>query len=248
MISRADFVSAVRKIADSEPAYRTGGTGSDGTCDCVGLVMGAMYRNGRKTYDLHSSNYFARFQTESLQLLVSQDQLLEGDIVYKARDGEGQLHERYLPGGRYHTGDPLDYYHAGVVASVAPFCVTHCTSAGGVSGIVREESADGWTHFGHVKGVGETPAGQTAVVTAPSGRTVNLRSRPDVKSPVVMRVPVGQRVTVREQTQDWACVTAQEGSGYMMTAFLVREEQADETVPVPRETLLSMIDTLRSWL
>ena len=51
------FLNAVCAIADAAPSYREGGTGADGTCDCIGLVMGAMYALGRAKYDLHSSNY-----------------------------------------------------------------------------------------------------------------------------------------------------------------------------------------------
>ena len=247
MISRADFVAAVERIAQAQPLYRTGGTGADGTCDCVGLIMGAMYQNGRSAYAMHSSNYFARWQTDNLCPVENQAQLAAGDVVYKVRANTGQLHERYLPGGRYDTGDMLDYYHAGVVVSTLPFCIVHCTSADGISGIKRDESAEGWTHFGCVKGVGEmTEETRVAVVTAPSGSTVNLRSRPDTQSPVLARVPVGSEATLVEEVDGWARVRTKEGSGYMMTAFLMSGGQ--QMVSVPRETLQSLLAALEAWL
>jgi hypothetical protein len=35
-------MAAVEEIVAKAPTYRLGGDGSDGTCDCVGLLMGAM--------------------------------------------------------------------------------------------------------------------------------------------------------------------------------------------------------------
>lgn len=249
MISTADFLSAVNRIVESDPVYRTGGTGDDGTCDCIGLVMGAMYRNGRENYDMHSSNYFARFQTDDLQMLKNEAQLDAGMVVYKARNGADRLHQRYLTGGRYHTGDLLDYYHAGVVLSACPLRIVHCTSDGSTQGIKQDDTMDGWTHCGHVKGVERTAAsgGQKAVVTAPSGSTVNLRMRPDETSPVLARIPVGSSVVLHETADGWARITAGAGSGYMMTAFLTTAGQQQE-ICVPRETLRQIIRTLESWL
>ena len=100
-MTTSDFLTAVRSIADSRPVYREGGTGKDGTCDCIGLVMGALYALGRTGYDLHSSNYFARFQTDHLAPITSVSQLKAGMIVYKARSETAGLNPRYLSGGSH---------------------------------------------------------------------------------------------------------------------------------------------------
>lgn len=241
----AAFLDAVRQIARSRPAYREGGTGADGTCDCIGLIMGAMYACGREKYDLHSSNYFARYQTDALAELSGEDQLQPGMIVYKARSSTDRLNARYQPGGRYFTGDLLDYYHAGVITAAAPLVITHCTSAEGVDGITADDSIRGWTHCGWIKGIetGEERAADTAVVTAASGSTVNLRSRPN--GPLAARIPVGTVVTVREQADGWAHVAAGGLTGYMMEAFLDRT--AEDWIRMPRSTLLAMIETLRAY-
>lgn len=135
-MTNEEFLHQVETIAKSKPAYRIGGDGSDGTCDCVGLIIGAV----GKAYDLHSSNYFARFQMQYLDSLLDESQLHPGSIVYKSRRDTSNLHERYQPGGRYNTGDLLDYYHVGVVTSVEPLEITHCTSADGVDGIAYDDS------------------------------------------------------------------------------------------------------------
>ena len=224
------FLEQVQQIAGEEPAYREGGTGDDGTCDCIGLVMGALYRLGRREYPLHSSNYFARFQTDGLSAIAGEDSLLPGMIVYKARPGQARLHERYLPGGRYHTGDLLDYYHAGVVEQTQPLSIVHCTTGGGANGILRDSALGSWSHGGFVSGVeraqAETQSGESAFVTAPSGKTVNLRSRPSANGQVIARVPVGSAVSVLERAQGWAQIRFDGQTGYMMTQFLQKDWEA----------------------
>lgn len=248
MTGREAFAAAVEDIAQRSPVYRTGGTGEDGTCDCIGLVMGAMYLCGHSAYPMHSSNYFARFQTENLHELENAHLLRSGDVVYKARAGAERLHERYLPGGRYDNGDPLDYYHAGVVLQTEPVCIVHCTSADGVNGIVRQENADGWTHFGCVKGVGEAEeaSSRAAEVQAPEGRTVNLRARPDRTAAVLARIPVGSAAQILETADDWAKVRIFGRTGYMMKEYLKENEQ--EAVSIPRQALQAVADALLRWL
>ena len=41
------FIAQVEAIAQASPVYRPGGDGSDGTCDCIGLVIGAIRRAGK---------------------------------------------------------------------------------------------------------------------------------------------------------------------------------------------------------
>jgi len=242
------FLNAVQNIVQSAPVYREGGTGADGTCDCIGLVMGAMYACGQAAYDLHSSNYFARFQTDGLEALDTEDQLQPGMIVFKARSGADTLHERYQPGGRCFNGDLLDYYHAGVVESVQPLSIVHCTSSNNANGIAFDDSIRGWTHCGSISGLAKAqPSGCSAVVTAPSGKTVNLRRRPDKAAPVLCRVPIGSVVTVSESAQGWARVTADGVTGYMMESFLERGNQQEQWVRLPLQSVLDIIETLKAF-
>jgi len=237
-MTTSDFLTAVRSIADSRPVYREGGTGKDGTCDCIGLVMGALYALGRTGYDLHSSNYFARFQTDHLAPITSVSQLKAGMIVYKARSETAGLNPRYLSGGSCFNGDLLDYYHAGVVENTQSLAIVHCTSAGGANGIVRDAAVGGWTHCGHVKGLtDERQEPYTAVVAAVSGSTVNLRKRPAKSAPVIRRIPVGTTVSVHALDGGWAKVSAGGEDGYMMEAFLSRGGGEQPWVRMPRSAL-----------
>lgn len=227
-----ELLEQVLKLESEQPVYRTGGTGEDGTCDCIGAVMGAMYRLGRADYPLHSSNYFARYQTEELCEIADPSALIPGQVVYKAKDDPSGLHERYLPGGTHCTGDTRDYYHAGMVVSASPLIIVHCTSSGGVSGFTRDDRIGQWRFAGRVKGVSyeeQEETAQTAVVTVTSGTTANLRIRPDVKSRRVAKVSAGTVVTVLEQADGWAKIITPQGErGYMMTQFLKPEDNTIE--------------------
>lgn len=263
-----EFCTEVSRIAGTSPTYRTGGTGRDGTCDCIGLVMGAMYALGHSEYPMHSSNYFARCEVDNLHRVdAMEDELQPGMLLFKARsDGNPRydLHMRYRQGGRYFTGDLLDYYHVGVVTAVNPLEITHCTSTSQTDGISRDRTLDSWTHAGMVRGVdyreddggAEEEAVETAIVTAQSGSTVNLRVRPGEKASLVMRVPIGRRVTVLERASGWAHVQVDGTTGYMMEAFLASGDDSDAaakdadmvTLQLPREAAMALYEAFTKVL
>ena len=122
---RAAYAAAVLEIADTQPAYRIGGDGSDGTCDCVGLGIGALRRMDIQYDGLHGSNWAARHEAVELWEIQSVKQLRVGDNVLKARapgDKGWALPTRYND-----DPDQNDYYHMGVVLSVEPLRIVHCT-------------------------------------------------------------------------------------------------------------------------
>lgn len=255
-MNNSTFLAGVRRIADSRPSYRTGGKGMDGTCDCIGLIIGAV---GKK-YDMHSTNYFARTQMRSLDSLLDEGQLHEGSIVYKSRRDTAELNARYQSGGRYYTGDLLDYYHVGVVTAIEPLEITHCTSTNNVNGIAYDNSIRAWSHFGDLLDVEFTDEEEssmeiyTAIVTARSGSTVRMRSRPDTDAPTVAKVPIRQTVQVLESASGWSKVDWNGQRGYMMVEFLQKQENSEEsaepnagdtvTITLPREAAKALLAVL----
>lgn len=227
-MKNTEFVNRVLEIAASNPTYRTGGNGSDGTCDCIGLIMGAL---GGK-WDIHSSNYFARIQMRSLDALLDEGQLHPGSIVYKSRRDRGDLNERYKAGGRYYNGDLLDYYHVGVVTGVDPLEITHCTSTANVNGIAYDDNIRDWSHYGDLLMVDyaeaddaepETPASvDLAVVYSESGEPVRMRSKPttDGSYNTIVKVPFGAQVEVVESDGIWSTVRWDGKRGYMQNQYL----------------------------
>ena len=253
------FVDRVKAIADTNPTYRTGGDGRDGTCDCIGLITGALGRE----FPMHSTNYFARFEMAELAPIRKGTVPEIGNLVYKARDESSpgyDLHERYKPGGRYYMDDLLDYYHVGVVTGTEPLVITHCTQAGGVDGIDYDTSLTGWSHIGEAADVdydaedGDPMAPQkmAAMVVADNGFTVNMRKRPNKEAPIVQMVPIGSVVEVQESAQGWATIVYDGQRGYMMTEFLdFPKEEAPETggdevtVTIPYEVAEALFYALK---
>ena len=219
------FIAQIEAIAQASPVYRLGGDGSDGTCDCIGLVIGAIRRAGGSWTETHGSNYAARYEMRELLPVTDAGELCLGDVVYKART-PGQagyaLPERYKS-----DPDQRDYYHVGVVTATSPLEITHCTSPG----IVRDTKLGKWTYRGRLEKVdydgaeGVETMVQTATVVADSGSKVKMRSKPSASDGLYWEVPVGAEVQVAEITGGWAKVRYGDRTGYMMAAFLDMDGQ-----------------------
>ena len=219
------FIAQVEAIAQASPVYRLGGDGSDGTCDCIGLVIGAIRRAGGSWTGTHGSNYAARYEMRELLPVTDAGELCLGDVVYKART-PGQA--GYALPARYKKGpDQRDYYHVGVVTAVEPLEITHCTGPG----IVRDTKLGRWTYRGRLEKVdydgteGMENMVQTATVVADSGSKVKMRSKPSASDGLYWEVPVGAEVQVAEITGGWAKVRYGDRTGYMMAAFLDMDGQ-----------------------
>lgn len=257
MITSKDFAREVEAIALTVTGYQTGKSGQNGLCDCIGLIMGAMARLGHSAYPMHSTNYFARYQMENLRELGGADTLQIGQVLYKARSDGAELNDRYKPGGRYYTGNMLDYYHVGVVTDVAPLEITHCTQSGSVSGIKRDVSTKGWTHVGDLRGVeactspkkDEVETMVSANVTSDNGKPVRMRRVPGTDGETITKVPVGTAVEVLEQAEGWAKIQLPDGQkGYMMTQYLAMQGDAAAadvvTIDLPRDAAKALLDAL----
>lgn len=225
------FLAKVLEIFNSNPKRREPGDGSDGYCDCIGLIIGAIRRMGLKWTGIHGSNWCARKEMQDLQEIKSQDQLEPGDIVLKAvpqGHKNWALPSRYRIGGKYYNGDLNDYYHAGVVYSVNPFQIRHMSSKMTIDKTYKTYYP--WTHFGKstilVKaagGITPTPVptpGTQAVVVAESGKTVNMRVQPNIKARLIMRVPLGTIVDIVSPGEEWCQIAYGGKTGYMMAKFL----------------------------
>lgn len=246
------FLEMVQLIASKKPTYRKTGDGSDGTCDCIGLIIGAIRRMGLEWDGIHGSNWTARKALVQLQKIKSIGDLALGDVVLKAYEqGESKwkLPKRYQKGGSYYNGDLRDYYHAGVVTRVSGGTVeiTHMTSPTiQVLTASTMKALGRWGYHGQLKILAKaagvtipkttpaadpvpatvTPAtGKTAVVTAPSGKYVKLRQQPSTKCRLYEEIPIGTTVTLEAPGETWARVSyGKRKNWYMMAKYLEVQE------------------------
>lgn len=253
MVLIKQFLSAVQENANRIHAYELGHDGSDGKSDCIGLIIGALALCGVEWPGVHGSNWAARNAMETFGYIEGDTQCFPGMIVFKAREpGEAGYN---LPGSYKNSPDQRDYYHVGVVTSVSPLCVTHCTSVEG--GIKRDTVLGKWRWGGKLKYVDydteEEPMQEyyEARVHADNGKPVNIRKSPSTQSTVMLQVPVGTVVTVaHELNETWASIIYQGGQGYMMRKFLepvgteTGGEKADFPVTLTAEEYNGILETL----
>lgn len=154
----SEFLAAIVAIERTDPRYRLGGDGSNGTCDCIGLIIGACRRCGLRWPGIHGTNWTARNVTADLSPIRGVASLRVGDMVFKRR-APGQ--SRYALPSRY-AGHPdrLDYYHVGVVRSVTPLRIVNCTTPG----IRTDTTLRNWTYKGRLTLLDdETPDGTASL-------------------------------------------------------------------------------------
>ena len=240
------FIAMVYIIEDLRPVYQQPGDGSDGTCDCIGLIIGAIRRMGLKWTGIHGCNWAARKEVSNLAKLTKAGQLKVGDVVFKSRGTSAKdykLPDRYKKGEKYYNGDLLDYYHAGVVTKINPVEITHMSG----SGVLKAYKLDKWTHFGQLdillKAAGQPinkntesqktadttmpTEGATAIVTAGSGSYVKMRRNPTTCCKYWENVPIGAKVTLVQPGETWAKITYGKRKGwYMMAKYLDIKESA----------------------
>lgn len=223
-MTASEFVGWVDKNASRVREYSNGGDGSNGKCDCIGLIIGAWRLSGNKWPWVHGSNYCARYLTDNL----AEGQALHlGDLVYKARPPGAAGYD--LPDRYADHPDMLDYYHVGVVTQESPLQITHCTSVPG--GIKRDTSRGAWKYSGQFSKIsreGEMPL-DIMTVWSPNGKPVNLRNSFSRAAAVVAQMKVGSQVEVLGYPADgWAKVKYGEKTGYCMTEFLQKPGETAE--------------------
>lgn len=233
MIVLAAFLRGVQAIIDEKPRYQLGGFGLRGICDCIGLIIGAIRRAGGEWKGTHGSNWALRNAMLTRRNITSASTLRVGEAVYKYRD-PGQAGYS-LPEAYRGLADQRDYYHVGVVMSVSPLRIAHCTSWSGGSGIKIDTVIGAWRVAGWLKSVADgtrkesqevEEMGEQMVVTAQSGSNVRMRAGPGASTVIVANVPLGARVEVLEKRADWIQIRHQGKTGWMMAQHLRQAEQS----------------------
>ena len=267
MITAQQFAQAVDDCAADIREYEWGADGYAGKCDCIGLIMDALSLLGFQWPGTHGTNWTARNAMRTFGPIQRVADCFLGEVVFKARSPG---HEKWkLPDTYKNSPDQNDYYHVGVVTSVNPLCITHCTDVPG--GIQRDTKLGAWKYGGKLKYVdyegSEEPMEYSyrAEVTAPNQFPVRMRDEPDQSGHILEQVPQGTTVDVLGEVSGWCLIRNGAKTGYMMKQFLkpvsgdsepvdgpsgsaVAVNRADlETVKTALETALNIVDKLLVW-
>lgn len=251
----AIFLRCVQQNAARVHGYKLGCDGANGLCDCIGLVIGAVRLGGEKWPWTHGSNYAARFLTRSLSRVSSISQLRLGELVFKARAPGDKGYA--LPARYQSSPDRLDYYHVGVVTSLNPLVITHCTTVAG--GIKRDGSLGQWRYAGMLRLLTDAPDNKEekpmyqAKVIAENGQPVRVRAQPAAGAQVICSLPVGTLVSAAAPENGWSQIQYAQGqNSYMMSKFLqpcAQEEAGGSvTLTLPREAAQALLRALEEGL
>ena len=228
--------------------YVSPGSNDRSGIDCSGAWCRCFSSYGLSIY--HGSNTIWRTRLTSKGEIKSVADLKVGMAVLKRRF-DGNEPDKYKSDG------DGNFYHIGGVVSVNPLQIIHATPD-----VAKIDTKIGnWTHWGIIDKVdidyqgGGTPVTSlyTAVVTAQSGSTVNVRATPSSGGALVTRLNVGTQVSVLQELGEFSFIEWQTGQGYMMASFLQREGSVPAPIPpssdlvnliLPRETALALKNAL----
>ena len=245
----------VAEIAAEEPSYRYGGSGKDGTCDCIGLIIGAIRRAGGSWTGTHGSNYAARYEMAYLQRVTNPAELTVGEIVYKSR-APGD--DKYTLPAKYPGADRLDYYHVGVVMSVSPLRIQHMTTPRPTI----DTKLGKWQWRGWLKKIERTEEGGTSMpesVIISGGNIehpINMRSGKGTDYKIIKTIPQGASAELIEAGEKWSKIRYGGVTGYVSSVFAHQTGAATETgtqdngttVTVRKADLEKLYDTIGDWL
>ncbi len=270
IITTEQFLAKVEEIAAEDPAYRIGGTGTDGTCDCIGLIVGAFRRAGGKWTGAKGSNYAARNEMVSLKPVIGISDLVVGEVVYKAREpGEAGYDEATIQKKYAGSADKRDYYHIGVVESVCPLRIRHMTTPR----MKMDTSLGKWGYHGWLKKIrrnmntgndsgnsgsengdhdGSEGMNERVVIYGGNvGLPVNMRSSGSLESPILCTIPQRTVVELVEYGERWCKVVYNGKKGAVQSAFVHREEDhsdEDEMIQVRKKQMEAVYEKFGEWL
>lgn len=215
MIALTAFMDALDRNCQRTDHYESGHDGSDGGCDCIGLIIGAIRLAGGKWSGTHGSNWARR---NAMTTWHSSSRLEVGELVYKAHEPGDSGYN--LPATYKSSPDQRDYYHVGVVVSVTPLHIVHCTGVQG--GIKHDYTIGAWRYAGRLNLIDYDSSQPVAKGYAKvNARAVALREAPSAKSEVLTRIDQGGIVKLEEPDTEWKRVSCNGKTGYMMSKFLV---------------------------
>ena len=193
------FLACVAEIEASKPTYRQPGDGSDGTCDFIGLIIGAVRRMGLKWTGIHGCNWAARKEISDLR-----DYYHAGAVT-----SVSPLVITHMSGGGIQKSRKLSAW------GFCGYLDLLIRAAGG-------KTASGLDSVSSDDFVSAMPAaGFPARVTAPNGGYVKMRQQPSQRCRLYDEVPVGAAVTVVAPGETWARIDYGRRKGwYMMARYL----------------------------
>ena len=259
-ITANTFISKCLEIYKEQPTYQLGHDGSDGKCDCIGLVRGALKRAGINAGGLNGTNQAARQTIRNLHAISKASELSPGQVVLKIRDANDEsypLPDKYRKGGSAYNGDLTNYTHIGVVTQTNPLQITHMTSP-----TAKQDTKLGnWRYVGNLPYISETGSTEetaaievniqhmTVKVQSSNGGGVNLRNS---NGKYLGKIPEGTELEVKGESGTTYYVLYNGQHGYISKDYAVIVSSESEngstggtvTITLERRTAESLLSAL----
>lgn len=246
MIPVNELISLFQTMYEEHWSY-VWGKAEEGCVDCSGAFDYAYRQFGLRI--AHGSNSIARKYISGGLLPISCAE--PGMAAFKCRiPGESgyDLPDKFLQGGASYNGDLNDYYHIGLVDEDSQYVLN---AKGEKYGFCRDAltKKNGWDYVAYLKNVEYTKRGEKVSYQAKVvGGKLNLREGKSSVSERLCMIPDGTILTVTEESGDWARVSYDGKTGWVVAQYLEKIGQDADVVTVPKAVLQKMYDEIGDWL
>lgn len=246
------FVDAVLALAATITGYLKGRSGEGGLCDCIGLVIGALKRMGIAWGGTHGTNYAVRYKCRSPSPINGVDSLHIGDLVFKLhRPNESGYDAATIQKSYKNHPDQNDYYHVGVVISVYPLKIYHCSTGG----IHIDTKIGKWAVRTTLKDLpesqeeGEKPVARTYFVYGgDTAYPIRMRKTASTSAAVIAQIPQNTVVDYLSVNGGWSKVIYEGKTGFVQSQYVHSTESGtvDTTFTDPLQDT-GVRDLLDKW-
>ena len=206
-ISIDDFISGINAISKANPEYKAFCDGSNGFCDEVGLIRGALIRGGATGIrDMKEMNQFVRNIAIDIRKLDSD--LLRGDIHLLMTNGECM--------------------NVGVVVSTRPLTICYMSH----NGLVKDDKLSLWNCVCKIPYIKSKDDDTVYIVHNNDGKYIKMYSTPSFMSPLIEIPNDSEIVVVDEVRRPWTMVKYRFTSGYVLSCYIKSiKQKKQEAVP-----------------
>lgn len=242
-IRAKDLIAQFRKMYEEKWGYRWGAA-MQGSVDCSGAFVYA-YRALDGPAIEHGSNTIARKRVGKIVPIQAAKPGWAAFKVYGPGNEGYALPDKFRPGRAGYTGDPLDYYHIGLIDETGKY-VLNAKSM--FHGFARDELRT-FSYAAPLLDVDYGEEGEkmedakalwTGVVETDSG-PLNLRKGPGTTSEVIAQIPRGTQLYVLGEAgagleeDGWLYVEYGGLRGYVSAYYVARMEAPDAPAAEPED-------------
>ena len=211
-ISIDDFISGINSIYNEKPAYKSLCDGSNGFCDEIGFVRGALIRGGATSIkDMKEMNQFVRNVATNIHRIDGK--LSRGNILLNMVSGE--------------------CINVAVVVSVDPLKIRYY----GLDGVGEADTADGWNCVCEIPYIKYNDDDTVYIIHNDDGKVVRMYSTPSFTSPMI-DIPNNSEISIVDEIRrPWTLISFGLNSGYVLSRYIKPITQTRQPSIKPQQSI-----------